>query len=191
VSGLDRLPARGPVILAANHSSYLDPALIGRACPRMVHFLVKRSVYFAPGLHWFFRGMAAIPVPVEPSDTSALRQALRLLARGEVVGIFPEGGRSPDGSLGEAKVGATLLAARSGAPLLPVGIHGAHGAMPTGAVFPRPRRVGVVFGSPFTVDRCRGAEARRQMDAMGQRLMREIGRLLECSAQLPRLRARV
>jgi 1-acyl-sn-glycerol-3-phosphate acyltransferase len=178
VEGIERVPATGPVILLANHASYLDPAVLGRACPRKVHFLIKRKIYETPGLQWFFRGMDAIPVVADPTDTSALRRALRLLAAGEVLGVFPEGGRSRDGSLAEGKTGAALLASRSMAPLLPVGIRGAHEAMPMGAAWPRPRRVEVVFGHPFQPPAARGVEGRRVLEGVADRYMEEIAALV-------------
>jgi len=178
VSGLEHLPADGPLLIVANHVSYLDPAVLGRACPRKLHFMIKRAVYGAAGLQWFFRGMDAIPVAVEEADSSSLRAALRLLSRGKAIGIFPEGGRRTDGRLGPAKVGAALLAARSGCQVQPVGISGAFRSMPPGAAWPRPGRVEARFGRPFAVQRIRGKQGREQLDEVAGRMMLEIGRLL-------------
>jgi len=156
--GLENVPRRGAVILAANHSSFLDPPALGSACPRKVHFLIMRRVYDMARFRWFYVGMEAIPVSSERQDALALRQALRMLRRGEVVGVFPEGERRADGQLGEPRLGAALLAARSGAPVVPVGIRGAFRALPPQGLFPKPSRLEVVFGPALrwdgsTVDR--------------------------------------
>ncbi len=179
VSGLHHVPASGPVLVVANHTSYLDPAVLGRACPRKLHFLIKRSVYETPLLRWFFRGMDAIPVALDAADSLALRSALRLLAGGQAVGIFPEGGRAMDGRLGAARVGAALLAARSGCPVVPAGIRGAYEAMPPGAFLPRPRRVEVVFGPPFQVERASRGAARTRQDDVARLMMDHVGRLVD------------
>jgi 1-acyl-sn-glycerol-3-phosphate acyltransferase len=179
VSGLEHLPTDGPLLVVANHFSYLDPAVLGRACPRKLHFMIKRAVYRATGLQWFFRGMDSIPVAVDESDSTSLRAALRLLSQGKAIGIFPEGGRRTDGRLGPAKIGAALLAARSGCQVQPVGINGAFRSMPPGASWPRPGRVAVRFGRPFMVQRARGKQAREQLDEVAARMMAEIGGLLD------------
>ena len=69
VHGLENLPAEGPLLMVANHTSYLDPAVVGRACPRQVHFFIKRSVWRTRGLNWFFCGMDSIPVTSDAADT--------------------------------------------------------------------------------------------------------------------------
>jgi 1-acyl-sn-glycerol-3-phosphate acyltransferase len=178
VRGLDQVPLSGALLVVANHASYLDPAVLGRACPRKLHFLIKRAVYRTRGLQWFFRGMDSIPVTLDGADSASLRAALRLLTDGKAVGIFPEGGRALDGRLRPARIGAALLAARSGCPVVPVGIRGAFESMPPGAIWPRPGRVEVTFGPPYAVDRVRGKDARQQLEEVAARMMAEIERLL-------------
>ncbi len=147
--GLQHLPRRGPAILAANHSSYLDPPALGCACPRKVHFLIMRAMYDQLRFRWFYAGMEAIPVSADQQDALSLRRALRALREGRVIGVFPEGERRRDGQVGEGRLGAALLAARSGAVVVPVGIRGAYEAMPPRGIFPWPKRVEVVFGEPL------------------------------------------
>ena len=180
VRGIEHVPASGGVLVVANHSSYLDPAVLGRACPRKLHFLIKRSVHEVRGLRWFFRGMDAIPVAAAPQDTGALRAALRVLGRGGAVGIFPEGGRSADGTLRAAQSGVGLLASRSGAVVVPAGIRGAHRAMPVGALIPRPVRVEVHFGPALTFAAGRGE--RLDPDVVTARIMDEVQRLSDSTA---------
>lgn len=180
VHGLENLPAQGAVLMVANHTSYLDPAVLGRASPRKVHFFIKRSVWGQPGMHWFFRGMDSIPTSEDPADTAGLRAGLRHLAAGTVVGVFPEGGRTTDGKPGAAKTGVALLAARTGCPVVAVGITGAFLSLPTGSMIPRPRRIDVRFGEPFTLAPGRGRE---ELEAAVMLMQRQVAALLESPLQ--------
>lgn len=174
VAGLEHVASTGPLLIVANHTSYLDPAVVGRACPRQVHFFIKRSVWRTRGLNWFFRGMDSIPVAEDARDTTGLRRALRHLAAGDVVGVFPEGGRTPGGEAGPARVGAGLLAVRTGCPVIPVGIRGAFRSMPPGVVVPRPVRIDVVFGRSFLVEPGRGREVLEEATDLMQRRVGEL-----------------
>ncbi len=143
------IPAEGPAILAANHVSYLDPGMVGSTCPRIVRFLIHHGVFRKPGQRWFYRAMLSIPVDrTGPQARAALRAGLAALRSGEVIGIFPEGGRVIPGSE-PPLIGVALLARRSGAPVIPVGIRGTDRAMPRGAALPRPVRVSVHYGEPI------------------------------------------
>ena len=152
IEGKGNIPSFGPAIVAANHVSWLDPIAVGSACTRPVRFLIARHVYETRATRWFYRGMRTIPVEKGSRDPRGLRAALRALARGEVVGIFPEGaGLDADPGAREAHAGALLLAAASGAPFVPVGLSGTRLAWPPKARFPRPGSVTVRFGEPFTL----------------------------------------
>lgn len=152
IEGLANIPASGAAIVAANHVSWLDPMAVGSACTRPVRFLIARHVYDTPATRWFYRGMRTIPVEKGGRDPRGMRAALRALARGEVVGIFPEGaGLLAAPGEREAHAGALLLAAASGAPFVPVGLTGTRRAWPPKARFPRPGKVTVRFGEPFTL----------------------------------------
>ena len=124
------IPRRGAALIVANHASFLDPIVLGSACPRKIHFIVLQSMYDLYRLRWFYWGMQAIPVRAEENDSRAIRQALQCLRRGDLVGIFPEGGRSEDGTLQAGKPGAALLAAVSGVPVVPSHIVGARDGRP-------------------------------------------------------------
>ena len=145
VCGAANVPASGAAILVANHASFLDPIVLGSACPRKIHFIVLRAMYDWWRLRWFYWGMQTIPVRRE-EEARAIKAALSCLKRGHVVGIFPEGGRSSDGILQDGKQGAAMLAALSGAPVIPARIRGAFESLPIGGKFPRPAPVSVRFG---------------------------------------------
>jgi 1-acyl-sn-glycerol-3-phosphate acyltransferase len=181
------VPRKGPLILVANHASWLDPAVLGSACPRAVTFLISRRVYDRRGGRWFYRWMGTIPVKdLGDTDHAALRQTLRALRDGRAVGIFPEGaGLDPAGGLRSPRAGAALIASRSGVPVVPVAIDGTHESMPKGRFFPRPGRIHVRFGEPFTMQSAggeppRAAEARRgARQISADDMMRRITEMLE------------
>jgi len=149
VEGEDQIPREGPAILVANHTSFLDPIVMGSASRRMIHFIVLQSMYDWWRLRWFYWGMQTIPVRTEEADPRAIKHALSHLRKGELVGIFPEGGRSEDGTVHSAKAGAALLAAVSRAPVIPCHIEGAYQSMALRTWFPRPGRLTVRFGPPL------------------------------------------
>jgi len=179
--GIDGVPARGACIVVANHASYLDAICLGSACPRRLRFLISHDIYSLLRLRWFYFMMGAIPLRTAGSDTRALRAALEVLKAGGAVGIFPEGQRMKDGALGEGKLGVAFLASRSGAPVVPAAIVGAHKAMPVGAAIPRPHRVRVFFGRPIPF-RSGGERARKEelMD-FANTLMATIASMVEAA----------
>src|SRR5437879_3517547 len=103
----------GPVVVAMNRQSYLDPPLAGNACDRAIYFLAKRSLLDAPILRWLLPKLNVIPVNLEGNDRSALKALIRVLRRGECVLVFPEGSRTPQGNLQPALAGVGLLIART------------------------------------------------------------------------------
>ena len=149
VAGLERIPARGGAILAANHPNILDGILMLIVSPRPVRFLIAEEFYFHPFLHWVFSGMGCIPVyRTRTNNGDALRSAIEALQRGEVIGIFPEGTTSELGRMRTVKRGVGLLALRSGVPVVPIGIEGTDVAFPEGSHVPRPRAVALAFAPP-------------------------------------------
>jgi 1-acyl-sn-glycerol-3-phosphate acyltransferase len=180
VQGRRHVPTEGPCIVVANHASYLDAVVLGSAFPRRISFLITSPIYNMLRLRWFYYMMGAIPVAPDTPDPGALKAALRTLRRGGVVGIFPEGQRMENGQLGSGKGGVALLASRSGAPVVPAAIVGAHRAMPVGAMFPRPHPIRVVFGEPMWFRPVNGARAtREQLNAFAVDVMRAIGDLMD------------
>lgn len=174
--GLEHLPRGGPAILVSNHVSYMDAILLGSAAPRPIHFIVLQWMHDLLVLRWFYWGMGTIPVRAG-SDARGIRNALRTLRQGDVVGVFPEGTRSPDGRLGDARPGAALLAALSKAPVVPVFIDGALDSMPVGSRFPSPARVHVRFGAPLRFPAGQDAHDREAIDRFAREVAVAIGRL--------------
>ena len=172
--GTDRVPAEGHVILAANHLSLLDPALIGCVAPRDLDYMAKTELFRIPGLGGLIRRLNAHPVDRSGSDSAALRLAIRLLGAGRAVLLFPEGTRGTDGRLGAARAGTGMLAALSTAPVVPVYIQGSGRALPRGAMAPRPCHVTVTFGSPLQFARERGKE---RYQGISDEIMAAIGRV--------------
>jgi len=186
VEGLEHLPREGGCILVANHTSLLDPLVICAASPRVIHYITYAFFYYHPAIHWFCKRAYCIPVKKEGNDISALKNALRLLKDGEMVGIFPEGVRSATGLLAPAEPGVALMAIKAGAPIVPIGIQGAYDAFPKGACLPKPKKVKMVVGSPFYL-RDHVAIERKLTEEMQQQalsvIMSRIGE--HCGQQMP------
>lgn len=144
--GARNVPRLGPAILAANHQSFYDPVLVGIAAGRHVTFLAWDYYCRKLVLGGLMRLAGVVPVDVDSPGARVMARLLRVLDRGGVCGIFPEGGRTPDGLPLEAQPGVALLAMRSGAPVIPVTIHGAQSAWPKGCRLPRPGRISLRFG---------------------------------------------
>jgi 1-acyl-sn-glycerol-3-phosphate acyltransferase len=160
VEGLDRVPTRGGAILAGNHLSVCDQMFLGAVVPRQVHFWAKAEYFDLPGVRGALfgavvRGMGAMPVHRDGGRAAlhALDAAIPVLDAGELVGVFPEGTRSPDGRLYRGRTGLARLAAAAGAPVVPVGFRGTDRVQPIGQRLPRPALpVTVRFGEPLPSD---------------------------------------
>jgi 1-acyl-sn-glycerol-3-phosphate acyltransferase len=175
--GLEHLPRRGPAIVVSNHASYVDAIILGTAAPRPIHFLVLQWMYDLLLIRWFYWGMGTIAVSGEGRDSKGIKRALRLLASGRVLGVFPEGSRSADGTLSEPRLGAAMIAALSGAPVVPAFIDGARDSLPVGDFFPKPARIHVRFGRPLRFDKGRDGGGREALGAFSQKMLDAIRRL--------------
>jgi 1-acyl-sn-glycerol-3-phosphate acyltransferase len=149
VIGAENMIEEGPCIIAANHCSNLDPPLVGVACKRAIHYLAKKSLLDWPVLGPIFPELNVIPVDQKNADRSALMGAIRVVKNGGAVLIFPEGSRSPDGKLQPAQPGIGMIAAKTGAPVVPVRVSGSFEAFPRGHYSPRLRPVVVEVGAPL------------------------------------------
>jgi len=151
---VDEIPRDGPLILAANHASNLDVPVIGSwLIPRLgrrIHWLGKKELFDWPIIGWVAANGGVHPVDRGGADVEAFRLAQRILDEGHVLFVFPEGTRSPDGALQEARDGIALLALRTGAPIVPIGISGSDRVWPKGQRLPHPGgHVTVRIGRPF------------------------------------------
>lgn len=149
IAGRANLPPRGPVILAANHSSFLDAILLAALAPRPVAFMTKNSQFAHPALFQVLRWAGAFPVRRYTTDPVAVRNALRILRQGRVLGLFPEGERCWDGRMQPFKRTAVRLMLAAGAPVVPVGLSGAYGLMPRWSTRIRRVPVTIRFGQPL------------------------------------------
>ena len=176
----DALP-EGPFLLAANHSSLLDWVFVARFVDRPVRFVLTRDFYDQPALRWVYRRLGVVPIRDGAIELSAVRQLRHTLARGEIVGIFPEGRITRDGTLAPARPGIIAIAARAGVPIVPTGIAGAFEAFPRDARLPRRRPVRIRFGAPLTVPPAAGADRELQTE-LADELMQRIARLRDEAA---------
>lgn len=157
----ERVPAKGPVILAANHASFLDPPLVGSAALREVHYLARKSLFRVPGIGAFLRSVNAVPVERGGVAVSGVRIILERLQSGSAILLFPEGTRTYDGAMLPAQSGIGLVVLKSDAPVVPVRIFGSFEAWSRNMRFPRARPVAVKFGNrlDFTSERTEAANA--------------------------------
>lgn len=180
VEGVEHLPVGGPYIVAANHHNYLDGVVLSLAVSEPISFLVMPRVWraspFHPALH---RHLGSIPLSLDRPEVGALREALAALARGRVVGIFPEGPFSVQGRLERGLPGVGLLALRSGVPVIPAGIRGTYEALAGRRFYvPRRRAFAVRFGSPRVFGAARDGDARLARRHVTRRIMGDIAALV-------------
>ena len=155
----ERVPLTGGVILASNHSSFLDPPLVGSALPRAINYLARESLFRFPGIGALLRSWNSVPVDRDGGGASGLREILnRLLAGGGII-LFPEGTRTRDGKLQPARSGIGLTVIKSDVSVVPVRTFGTFEAYGRKHKFPRPYRVIVKYGQPMRFEALR-AEAK-------------------------------
>ncbi len=181
VEGRENVPARGRVIVAANHRSFLDSIFIPLMIRRRVTFVAKAEYFDDPKSAWFFRGVGQIPIRREGGDASegALLAALDVLNDDGVFAIYPEGTRSRDGYLHRGHTGVARLALRSGAPIVPCGVIGTDEIQPVDKRMPRVfRRVRLRFGTPIDArTRVHGEEDHLTLRAIADEVMFELQQL--------------
>ncbi|HEX9078569.1 MAG TPA: lysophospholipid acyltransferase family protein [Desulfuromonadaceae bacterium] len=190
VKGREHIPATGPAILCANHTSYLDSMLVGYCTLRPVRFMITRSFYRHAILGFFIKGCGAIPVSQGGVDKEAFRLAREALGRGELLGIFPEGRLSRSGLPGEGKPGAALLATMTGVPIVPITISGAFFVYPKGKLLPRPGRITVKVHPPLAIARQNGRD-KAHLQEITDRVMGRIERSLHPALRAHRRRRRI
>jgi 1-acyl-sn-glycerol-3-phosphate acyltransferase len=140
-----------PVILAANHESYLDPPLIGMLFPKAIRFIAWDGLFKIPFFAFVLRALGAVPVNQQNKNSGAslLRDVIEFIKNGYSVLIFPEGERSPDGNMLPFEGGVSLISLKTETPIVPIWIDGTFEAYPIFKKFPSPRHVAVTFGQPI------------------------------------------
>jgi 1-acyl-sn-glycerol-3-phosphate acyltransferase len=159
VFNAERVPLKGGVILAANHASFLDPPLVGSGLRRQINYLARASLFRYPGVGWLLRKWNSVPVERDGGGAAGLKAILdRLLAGGGII-LFPEGTRTTDGQLQQARSGIGLTVIRSNAVVIPVRTFGTFEAFGRNHKLPRPKKVAVKYGEPLRFEKLR-AEAK-------------------------------
>jgi 1-acyl-sn-glycerol-3-phosphate acyltransferase len=176
VLGRGFVPKKGPLIVAATHSSFADPAVTALAVSRQVAFMAKAFLFEPFFFGWLIRNLGAFPLEND-SEVGAVKLSLRLLRQNRAVLIFPEGTRIRRDGLGRPHPGVGLIASRSGAPVLPVYIHGSHDAL-TDALHGKPARVRAYIAPPIIIEPPpTDGDRQAWYEAASGRVMREIARM--------------
>jgi len=157
----DRMPRKGPVILAPVHRSNLDVPILGSTCPRRLRYFAKDSLFINGFWTWVLTAVGAFPVRREATDRQAIEAAYRVLERGEPLAMFPEGERKSGPDVQPFLHGVAYVACRAQVPVIPVGIGGSERAMPKGKYVPRPRKLVYVYGEPVDPPPLEGARVPR------------------------------
>lgn len=182
IEGAENVPPEGGAILASNHLAVADSFFLPLLLPRRVAFLAKREYFTAPGLigrlkKMFFTGMGQVPVDRSGGSAAVavMATSIRLLQEGNLLGIYPEGTRSPDGKLYKGKTGVARMALDAGVPVVPVAMIGTDRVNPIGSKIWRPRRVHIKIGEPLDFSRYAGMSGDRFIErSMTDELMYEL-----------------
>lgn len=149
---IERIPETTGGLMLSNHQSFLDPLLIGLPLRRPVSYIARENLFRIPVLGRILRRTYVVPINRESAGSESVRESVRRMKAGFLVGVFPEGTRSTDGELGEIKPGFVAVARRAKQPIYPVGIAGAHRAMPKGGLKVYPRKIRVIYGEPIPAE---------------------------------------
>jgi len=177
VEGKENVPRTGPLIIVANHHNIIDPPLLSASVPRRISFMAKEELFRSTMVRAIVQGYGAFRVRRGQLDRVALRQALAELQNGGVLGMFPEGQRSPNAQLQSPQPGTSLLAAHSGAPLLPVAISGSERVKGSGFILHRPQ-ITVTIGRPIILPSAEGKLTRSRLAKYSDSIMERIAELL-------------
>jgi 1-acyl-sn-glycerol-3-phosphate acyltransferase len=158
IYGGENIPRKGPFIFAANHSSYLDPLIMSASTSRTLHFLTREKVLSYPVLGWILKHSSTIMVKRRGTDLSAVKESLRVLAKGGALGIFPEGTRTKDRKLKRAKSGVGMLVYKAKVPVVPAYIEGSFDALPRRVRTFKRHPVKIYIGRPIDFKKERAAQ---------------------------------
>ncbi|GEM_PF-195471 len=169
-SGQQNIPEAGAVLVVANHQSHFDPPLVGAGIKRQMRYFARASLFRFGPFRWLISSLGAIPVDVEGSPVSGVRESLRQLKEGHMLLIFPEGSRTWDGEIGPFRPGFALLARKSGAVVLPVAVEGAYHAWPRWRAFPRLGMMHVHYCRPLLPEEIRQMEDQVLLEEVRRRI---------------------
>lgn len=177
VIGKEKLVTEGPVLIASNHESFLDPPLVGIAYDKEVYYLARKTLFRGFGA-WLYPRLNSVPVDQDRPDMTSLKTIIKLLKQGEQVVVFPEGARTLDGELQEGQAGTGLIVAKSKAVVQPVRIFGARAALPRGSAKMNFCPITLVIGDPiiFSPEELK-AKGREEYQKLSDRIMAEIAKL--------------
>lgn len=164
------VPSGGPVLLVANHQSFLDPPIAAHALDRECGYIARDTLFRNPLIRRFFFYLNAFPVRRGAADVNAVKELLRRLKDGKAVLIFPEATRTRDGTIGQINANSLAVAKRVGVPIVPTLIDGAFEALPRGAKFPRPRRLTVYYAEPVTAEQVEAWPVEKIVEVVTTRL---------------------
>lgn len=176
VRGAENVPAAGPVIIASNHASNLDPPVVAVAVWRPCYFMAKQELFTNRMFNWYIRCLGAFPVRRGTADRAALKRSLELLEQGRALVMFPEGTRSETGELKEPELGVGMIACRTGIAVVPVYLQGTSRVMPKGGGF-RLARIVVTFGPPLRFGEQGTKPGRQDYERAAARIMEAIAAL--------------
>jgi 1-acyl-sn-glycerol-3-phosphate acyltransferase len=179
-----QVPQTGGVLIAANHASYLDIPLLGCGMRRRAWYLGRNDLFPIPVLNSILQGLGWIPVRLGRLDREAFGKAINLIRAGQVVVIFPEGGRSHDGHLRPAKAGIGVIVSQTGCPVVPAYLKGTFDVLPIGARWPRLRQVTVRFGAPIQFETGKQKE-RAETKRFYQQVSRTVIEHIAALGQVP------
>jgi len=182
VQGLENIPADGAAILASNHLSFSDSFFLPLVCPRPITFMAKSEYFTGKGIkgfliRTFFRGVGQVPLDRTGGRAAeaAMSTSMRILSEGSLLGIYPEGTRSPDSRLYRGRTGVARLALDAGVPVIPVSMIDTEKIQPVGRLRPKVMRVGIRIGAPLDFSRYEGFEGDRfVLRSMTDEIMYEL-----------------
>lgn len=165
VKGKKYRPGGGPLIIMSNHISYFDPPIIGSAMNRQIYFMAKEELFNNPIFGWVLRKIGVFSIKRGKPDRKAIKRAFKILNEGKVLGLFPEGTRHSQGQLGKARAGAIMIALKTEAPILPVGIKNVNNN----------KKFKVSIGKPFTLEEYYNQKnSRQERKEVGEYIMDKI-----------------
>ncbi|MBV6458703.1 MAG: hypothetical protein HONBIEJF_01839 [Fimbriimonadaceae bacterium] len=179
-TGRENVPPDGPLIVAPVHFSNLDPPVVACAVVREISFMAKEELFKVPILGPWIRSLRAFPLKRGGQDMEALRKAISLLEEGKALLVFPEGTRGDGVNLGKLNTGIAVMAKRTGAKVLPIGIAGTHGMLPRGSKWPKRGRIRVVIDRPIHYEEIAAGLPDKEGRAKFMAHLAE--RLIECTA---------